>query len=53
MARFVHSYGYSAPIRAEMKALDLRRRRVPFGAMLVSVVIGVNTISVVAMLIGL
>ena len=33
--------------------LDLRRRRVPLGAVLVSVVIGVNTVSVVAMLIGL
>jgi len=49
MTSLIQSRGHSAPIRAEMKALDLRRRRVPLGA----VVIGVNTVSVVAMLIGL
>jgi hypothetical protein len=53
MTSLIQSRGHSAPIRAEMKALDLRRRRVPLGAVLVSVVIGVNTVSVVAMLIGL
>ncbi|HEX5868412.1 MAG TPA: hypothetical protein VFY72_11980 [Beijerinckiaceae bacterium] len=52
MTSLIQSRGHSAPIRAEMKALDLRRR-LPLGAVLVSVVIGVNTVSVVAMLIGL
>ena len=53
MSHFMQSHFHSAPVRAEMRALDLRRRRLPFGAMLVSVVIGVNTISVIAMLVGL
>ena len=53
MPRFIEAYFHSAPIRAEMKALDLWERRLPFGTMLVSVIAGANTVSVVAMLMSL
>jgi hypothetical protein len=53
MSRFVESHFHSAPVRAEMKALDLRTRRLPFGTMLVTVIAGANTVSVIAMLLGL
>ena len=53
MSRFVQTHFHSAPVRAEMKALNLRERRLPFGTMMVSVIAGANTASVVAMLIGL
>ena len=52
MSRFVESHFHSAPVRAEMKALDLRTR-LPFGTMLVSVIAGANTVSVIAMLLGM
>ncbi len=53
MSRFTEAYFHSAPVRAEMKALKLRERRLPFGTMLVSVIAGANTASVVAMLLSL
>ncbi len=53
MSNFVQSHFYSAPVRAEMKALDLRTGRLPFGTMLVSVIAGANTLSVIAMLLSL
>jgi hypothetical protein len=53
MSRFVESHFHSAPVRAEMRALDLRTRRLPFGTMLVSVIAGANTLSVIAMLLGM
>ena len=53
MSSFVQSYFHSAPVRAEMKALNLRTGRVPFGTMLVSVIAGANTVSVIAMLLSL
>ena len=53
MSLFMPSRFHSAPVRAEMKALDLRERRLPFGAMVVGVIAGVNAASVIAMLIGL
>jgi hypothetical protein len=53
MSRFVEAHFHSAPVRAEMKALDLRTRRLPFGTLLISVIAGANTVSVVAMLLGL
>jgi hypothetical protein len=53
MPRFVEAFFHSAPVRAEMKALDLRERRLPFGTMLVSVIAGANTASVIAMLLSL
>jgi hypothetical protein len=43
-------YFHSAPVRAEMKALQLREHRVPFGTMMVGLVAGANTASVVGML---
>ena len=52
MSRFVQFYGHSAPVRAEMKILALRERRLPFGAMLVSVVAGANAASVIATLLS-
>ncbi len=51
MSRFARFY-YSAPVRAEMKALDLRERRLPFGTMLVSVVAGANAASLIATLLS-
>ena len=53
MSRFVQTHFHSASVRAEMKALNLGERRLPFGTMMVSVIAGANTASVVAMLIGL
>ncbi len=53
MPRFIEAYFHSAPVRAEMKALDLRERRLPFGTMLVSVIASANAVSVVAMLMSL
>ena len=53
MPRFVETFFHSAPVRAEMKALDLRTARLPFGTMLVTVIAGANTASVVAMLMSL
>lgn len=53
MSRYVQTHFHSAPVRAEMKALHLRGRRLPFGTMMVSVIAGANTASVVAMLIWL
>jgi hypothetical protein len=53
MSHFVRSHFHSAPVRAEMRALQLRDRRVPFGTIVVSVIASANTASVVAMLIGL
>ena len=50
MSRFFESHFHSAPVRVEMKALHLQERRLPFGTMLVSVIAGANTASVVAML---
>lgn len=53
MPHFIQAYFHSAPVRAEMKALDLGRRGLPFGTMLVTIVAGANAASVVATLIGL
>jgi hypothetical protein len=53
MPRLIESYFHSAPVRAEMRALDLRTARLPFGTMLVSVIAGANTVSVIAMLLSL
>ena len=53
MSHFVESHFHSAPVRAEMRALDLRTRRLPFGTILVSVIASANTVSVIAMLLGL
>ena len=53
MSRFLQAHFHSAPVRAEMRALQLREHRVPFSTMVVSVIAGVNTASVVGMLIGL
>ena len=53
MSRFVQAHVYSAPVRAEMKALHVGERRLPFGRMMVSVLLAANTVSVVAMLMGL
>jgi hypothetical protein len=44
---------YSARVRAEMKALDLATRRLPFGAMLISVVALAGTASVISTLASL
>jgi hypothetical protein len=52
MSRFIQSHFHSAPVRAEMRALRLRERRLPLAAMVVSVIAGVNTASVVGMLIA-
>jgi hypothetical protein len=52
MSGFVQNHFYSASVRSEMKALDLRNRRLPFGTMLVSVIAGVNAASVLATLIS-
>ena len=52
MSRFVQNHFYSASIRAEMRAFDLRERRLPFGTVLVSVIAGANTASVLATLIS-
>ena len=53
MSHFIQSHFHSAPVRAEMKALSLRPRRLPFGTILVSVIAGANTVSAIAMLLGL
>ena len=53
MSHFVQSYFHSAQVRAEMKALDLREYRLPFATMLVSVVAGANTASIIAVLMSL
>jgi hypothetical protein len=50
MSHFVQTRFHSAPVRAEMKALNLRTRRLPFGTMLVSVIAGANAVCVVATL---
>ena len=50
MSRLVQNRFHSATIRAEMRALDLYERRLPFATMLVSVVAAANAASVVAML---
>ena len=51
MSRYAHVH--SAPVRAEMKALHVEKRRLPFGTMMVSVLLGANTVSVIAMLMSL
>jgi len=53
MSRFLHYHFHSAPVRADMRALHLRQRRLPFGTMMVSVVAGANAVSAVATLMGL
>ena len=53
MPLFMPSRFHSAPVRAEMRALDLRERRLPYGTMVMSVIAGANAASVIAMLIGL
>jgi hypothetical protein len=53
MSPSMQSRFHSAPVRAEMRALDLRERRLPLAAMLMGVIAGVNAASVLAMLIGL
>jgi hypothetical protein len=53
MSLFMLSRFHSAPVRAEMRALDLRERRFPVGVMVASVIAGVNAASVIATLIGL
>jgi hypothetical protein len=52
MSRFVQNHFYSASVRTEMKALNLRSGRLPFGTMLVSVIAGANAASVLATLIS-
>ena len=52
MSHLVRSRFHSAPVRAEMRAYDLHERRLPFGALLVSVVAGANAASVIATLLG-
>ena len=53
MPFFMPSRFHSAPVRAEMRALDLRERRLPYGTMVMSVIAGANAASVIAMLVGL
>ena len=53
MSHFLQSRLHSAPVRAEMRALQLRERRLPLGTMMVSVVAGANAVSVIATLMGL
>jgi hypothetical protein len=48
----MQNHFYSASVRSEMKALDMRNRRLPFGTMLVSVIVGANTASLLATLIS-
>jgi hypothetical protein len=52
MSRLVQHRVHSAAVRAEMRALDLYDRRLPFGTMLVSLVAAANAASVVTMLMG-
>jgi hypothetical protein len=52
MSRFVQNHFYSASVRAEMRALDMWDRRLPFRTVLVSVIAGANTASVLATLIS-
>ena len=53
MSRVVRTRFHSANVRAEMRALDLYERRLPFATMLVSLVAAANAASVVTMLMGL
>ncbi len=50
MPRFMRSRFHSAQVRAEMRALHLRERRLPVGTVMVGVIAGTNTASVVGML---
>jgi hypothetical protein len=50
MSRRAQFRFHSAQVRAEMKALDLATRRLPFGAMLISVVALASVISTLASL---
>ncbi len=53
MSRFAHSRFHSARVRAEMRALDPREFHLPFGTMLVSLIAGANTASLIATLLNL
>ena len=53
MSRLARSHFHSARVRTEMKTLDLASRRLPFGAMLVSVVALAGTVSVLSTLVSL
>ncbi len=52
MSGLLRSHAHSAPVRAEMRALQLLERRLPFGTMMVSVIAGANAASVIAMLLN-
>ena len=53
MSRFTQAHIHSASVRAEMKALQVGERRLPFGTMLISVVALASTASVISMLVSL
>ncbi len=50
MSHLMRSRFHSAPVRAEMRALALRERRLPFGTIMVSVIAAANAASALATL---